>query len=210
VYVRPTSARSCAGGLPARDGSHRDPSAPGPHVIGWAGRVQWRPTPHPASRRPDALFRCLLHRPVGLRSPDGGRAMCSPGSTPPGVHRRRPRLARSYKAPHDLAAPASGSLPFPVRLPKSCSKNHSIRAIRQSSGLPPFQYRATAFISDVDYYAEPQIDINYHGKEWSASGDRKRLFGTSFARFALPGKVTALLAEKSHGGALRRQPAHWT
>jgi hypothetical protein len=36
-----------------------------------------------------------------------------------------------------------------------------------------------------------------------------RLFGTRFARFPLPGKVTAILAETSHGGAIR-QPDLWT
>jgi hypothetical protein len=36
-----------------------------------------------------------------------------------------------------------------------------------------------------------------------------RLFGTKLARFALPGKVTAILAEKSHVGAFR-QPDRWT
>jgi hypothetical protein len=41
-------------------------------------------------------------------------------------------------------------------------------------------------------------------------GDVARLFGTSFARFALPGKVTVILAETSHVGALRQQPARWT
>src|SRR5262249_48683059 len=37
-----------------------------------------------------------------------------------------------------------------------------------------------------------------------------RLFGTIFARFTLPGKVTAILAESSHGGAIRQQPGRWT
>jgi hypothetical protein len=31
-----------------------------------------------------------------------------------------------------------------------------------------------------------------------------RLFGTTFARLALPGKVTAFLAETAHGRAVRR------
>ena len=34
--------------------------------------------------------------------------------------------------------------------------------------------------------------------------DIPRLFGTIFARSALPGKVTAILAETTHGGAVRR------